>query len=103
MNVSLEIPDEWREELKKEIENEIAERLLSEPPAEDVLRVKDAAKLLNVSEWSVYQMIRNNDDFPTIQVGRKTRILRTELLDWLKSRRYVFISDFDGGMPAKGE
>lgn len=96
MELKVEIPAEWREEIKREIMDDLKRQMEEFSAAEDVLRVSDVAELLKVSEWSVYQMIRNNDDFPVVHVGSKTRVLRSELLDWLKEKRFAKISEFDG-------
>src|SRR5271169_826281 len=50
------------------------------------LSVRDAARLLNVSEKSVYRWIKDGA-IPAYQVNDQYRFNRAELLEWATSRR----------------
>lgn len=50
------------------------------------LTVKDAAKLLSVSEKTIYRWI-GKDIMPTFRIGECYRFHRSELLEWATSRR----------------
>ena len=50
------------------------------------LGVKDAARLLNVSEKTVYRWIKQ-EIIPVYRVNEQLRFNRAELLEWATSRR----------------
>ena len=56
------------------------------------LSVKDTAKLLNVSEKTIYRWIKQQI-IPAYQINEQFRFNRSELLDWATSRRIQVSSD----------
>jgi nitrogen PTS system EIIA component len=50
------------------------------------LTVRDAAKLLSVSEKTVYRWI-NQGDLPAYRVNEQYRFNRAELLEWATARK----------------
>lgn len=95
MELKLEIPPEWREELKKEIIDEIRSTLdeHEKSDGDDLMNVSQMAKWLNVSNTTIYKMINNNKDFPFIQLGGKKIVIRSVFIEWLKDKKYVKASD----------
>jgi excisionase family DNA binding protein len=57
---------------------------LSDQP--EFLTVLQASKLLRVSTWAVYQVIRSGE-LPVIRWGRRVVLQREDLTDFLNSRR----------------
>lgn len=51
----------------------------------EILTVKQAAELLQLSEDVVYPLTHRRD-FPAIRVGRCIRIPRNMLMDWVKAQ-----------------
>lgn len=93
MRITLELDERDFSEIKKEIGERVAR---SGALTDDVLSVPEAAELLGVSETSVRLLIRNNADFPCTRLGKKIRIVKSSLIDWVKDKRHIHISDFDG-------
>jgi nitrogen PTS system EIIA component len=65
--------------------------------------VKEAARLLNVSEKTIYRWIKQGD-LPTYRIGDLYRFNRTELLEWATARRIevspdIFAEDETGELP----
>lgn len=58
-----------------------------EQTSQEFLTVSEVASLLRVGRTTIYEICRYNPDFPAIRVGRQVRVLKSELLDWLKSER----------------
>ena len=50
---------------------------------QEVLRITDAARILNVSRFTVARLARDGT-IPTIIVGKRRMIPKAELLDWIK-------------------
>lgn len=52
-----------------------------------MLTVKEAAKLLRVSDSKVYEMIRlfNGKLFPNVRLGKAVRIPRGEFIEWINA------------------
>ncbi len=50
------------------------------------LTVKDVAKLLNLSEKTVYRMIQHNE-IPVHRIGEQFRFNRTDLMEWATTKR----------------
>jgi PTS system nitrogen regulatory IIA component len=50
------------------------------------LTVKDVAKLLNLSEKTVYRMIQRSE-IPVHRIGEQFRFNRTDLMEWAQSKR----------------
>jgi excisionase family DNA binding protein len=49
-----------------------------------VLRVEDAVRILGVSRWMVYEMIRRHE-LPVLRVGRLIRIPKHALEAWIET------------------
>ena len=63
-------------------------RIMDQQTREEFLTVSEVASLLRVGKTTVYEICRYNHDFPAIRVGRQVRVLKSELLDWLKTNRH---------------
>ena len=55
---------------------------------ESLLSYRQAAKLLAVSERSLWSMVHRGD-LPVVRLGRSVRIRRATLVDWLRAREGV--------------
>lgn len=49
------------------------------------LNVKQLADLLGVSDSSVYELIQE-DDFPSLRIGKRIVIPKEELREWISTR-----------------
>jgi len=56
------------------------------------LTVKDVAKLLNISEKTVYRMIQRNE-IPVHRIGEQFRFNRSDLMEWATTKRINVTSD----------
>jgi PTS system nitrogen regulatory IIA component len=56
------------------------------------LTVKDVAKLLNISEKTVYRMIQRGE-IPVHRIGEQFRFNRTDLMEWSTTKRINVSSD----------
>ena len=56
---------------------------------ENSLSVKEAAQMLSVSEWTIYQLIKGDPKFPAFNVGLKKKyVIRKSLFEeWITSRK----------------
>ena len=50
-----------------------------------LLNVKQLADLLGVSDSSVYELIQE-DDFPSLRIGKRIVIPKEELREWISTR-----------------
>lgn len=50
-----------------------------------LLNVKQLAELLGVSDSSVYELIQE-DDFPSLRIGKRIVIPKEELREWITTR-----------------
>ena len=50
-----------------------------------LLNVKQLADLLGVSDSSVYELIQE-DDFPSLRIGKRIVIPKDELREWITTR-----------------
>ena len=50
-----------------------------------LLNVKQLADLLGVSDSSVYELIQE-DDFPSLRIGKRIVIPKEELREWVSTR-----------------
>ena len=50
-----------------------------------LLNVKQLADLLGVSDSSVYELIQE-DDFPSLRIGKRIVIPKEELREWITAR-----------------
>jgi excisionase family DNA binding protein len=51
----------------------------------ELLTIEEARKIVGIGKTAMYELIRINKDFPSINLGtRKTRILKTDFLAWIK-------------------
>lgn len=48
----------------------------------ETIEAKEAAELLGLSEWTIYDLARRRE-IPHIRVGRRVLFRRTSLLSWL--------------------
>lgn len=56
----------------------------------EILTVDEARAIINIGKTAMYELIRTNKDFPAVQFGpRKTRVIKTEFLAWIKSKYQV--------------
>lgn len=58
----------------------------------DLLTAKDISKFLNISKGKAYELMRISagaGGIPCIKIGRNVRVLKSDLIDWLKSMREV--------------
>jgi len=52
---------------------------------EEIMTTKDLESFLKVSRSKVYELIKI-DGFPAYRVGSEFRILKNELIDWVKTQ-----------------
>lgn len=52
-----------------------------------ILRVEDAQRMLGVSRWMIYEMIRRGE-LPVLRVGRLIRIPRHALEAWIETQTH---------------
>ena len=50
-----------------------------------LLNVETVAKVLGVSDSSVYELIQE-DDFPSLRIGKRIVIPKEELREWISTR-----------------
>jgi len=63
------------------------------PMEDDLLTIKDVAKILKVSEGHVYKLMRQGG-IPVIRDGKRfTRILKSDLLAYLQRHRQDSLRD----------
>lgn len=58
----------------------------------DVLTAKVLAPFLSLSERRVYELMDISKEvggIPCLRIGRSKRVLKTDLIDWLKSNKEV--------------
>ena len=63
------------------------EDFMSREPFEtmpDVMDAKQLAEALQISKAGAYNLL-NNPDFPTLRIGGRKMVMKTELILWLKS------------------
>lgn len=51
----------------------------------DVMDAKQLAEALQISKAGAYNLL-NDPDFPTLRIGGRKMVMKTELILWLKSR-----------------
>ena len=51
----------------------------------DVLNAKQLAEALQISKVGAYNLL-SSPDFPTLRIGGRKLVMKTELVEWLKSR-----------------
>ena len=51
----------------------------------DVMDAKQLAEALQISKAGAYNLM-NDPDFPTLRMGWRKMVMKTELILWLKSR-----------------
>lgn len=67
----------------KALKSQLQEQKKSEYP--EILKVSHVAKIMGVSEPTVYAYMRHND-FPALQLGGVARVRRDSLFRWLESK-----------------
>ena len=50
----------------------------------DVMDAKQLAQALQISKAGAYNLL-NSPDFPALRIGGRKLVMKSELLDWLKS------------------
>ena len=50
----------------------------------DVMDAKQLAQALQISKAGAYNLL-NDPDFPTLRIGGRKRVMKKELVEWLKS------------------
>lgn len=55
---------------------------------EPILTIKEAAQLLRVSEWMMYELIRQNK-IPYFTIGNRKRFRTTTLLEWAGEQEVI--------------
>lgn len=93
MRANLEIPQEIINEIKQEILAEVKVEMLKH--TEEIFSVKEFAEFMGVSLSTAYNLIKNGGA-PVHEVGNKKKLIKSEVIDWLKENQYVMASDFDG-------
>ncbi len=68
----------------KEIAKHIPVQEIKEP--EEVMTVKDMEQFLRVSRSKAYDLIKI-ENFPAYMVGTEYRILKSELIEWMKTQK----------------
>ena len=61
----------------------MANEIFSDLP--DVLTAEQLASALQLSKSGAYNLL-NRSDFPTLRVGGRKMVLKTDLLEWLRKR-----------------
>ena len=51
----------------------------------DVMDAKQIAKALQISKAGAYNLL-NSPDFPTLRIGGRKLVMKTDLMDWLKGQ-----------------
>ena len=51
-----------------------------------MLSVSQAAELIGISTVSLYKLIKNDDSFPVIAMGRRKIIPKEHLKNWINSK-----------------
>jgi predicted DNA-binding transcriptional regulator AlpA len=53
----------------------------------EMLTVEQARAIVNIGKSAMYCLIRENKDFPSVNLGaRRTRVIKTEFLTWIKEK-----------------
>ena len=56
------------------------------PDAPDsMLSVEQVAKLLGVSRWTIYGLLRRKSDIPRVQIGKEWRFRKSSVLRWVEA------------------
>lgn len=50
----------------------------------DVMDAKQIAEALQISKAGAYNLL-NSPDFPTLRIGGRKLVMKSELIEWLKS------------------
>lgn len=49
-----------------------------------MLSVKQAADVLGISDVSLYKLIKRDDSFPVLEIGRRKTVPKIELREWIR-------------------
>ncbi len=60
--------------------------IFSPDESTEILTVREAARLIKVTEWSIYELIRQNK-ISYIPIGRRRLIVKKDLLEYLNKIR----------------
>lgn len=53
----------------------------------EILTVEQARHIVGLGKGKMYEIIRQNKDFPVVKLSpRQTRVIKTDFLEWLKSK-----------------
>lgn len=69
----------------KEIVKHIPEQ---ESKPEEVMTLKDVESLLQISRSKAYEVVKL-ENFPAYKVGSEFRVLKSELIEWIKNQKEV--------------
>lgn len=58
---------------------------------DEVLTTKELAQFLKLSKETVYKLLRSGE-IPYTRFQHKYRVLKSELIEWLKANRYTEIN-----------
>ena len=53
---------------------------------EPVMTMTDVARFLRISRTSAYELL-HRPDFPALRLGRRVRVMRDDLEQWLRAQR----------------
>jgi len=54
----------------------------------DLIRIKEVARILDVTEKTVYRMA-NDSEIPAFKIGGSWRFKRKEITEWLEKQRNI--------------
>jgi predicted DNA-binding transcriptional regulator AlpA len=55
----------------------------------EMLTVEEARRIINIGKTAMYELIRTNKDFPSVNLGsRRTRVMKTEFINWIKAKAF---------------
>jgi excisionase family DNA binding protein len=63
-----------------------AATITHEPDDVPLLTAADAAKVLTLEEWRIYELARQGK-LPVVRIGRNVRFKKSDLLAWIEQRR----------------
>lgn len=56
----------------------------------ELLTVEQARQIVKLGKGKMYELIRQNKDFPAIKISpRQTRVIKTEFINWIKTKFHV--------------
>ena len=79
------------EDKKREIKylaDKEKQRIIEWEKEEEVMTMKDVESFLQISRSKAYEVVKS-DNFPSYKVGSEFRILKSELIEWIKKQKEV--------------